>query len=636
MQATDFLPAVVALAASVVLTPIVRSVAIRAGMIAQPQVDRWHRRPTALLGGVAIALSVVFTWWLFSGSVAHNSQAWAVVLGSLFLGLVGFVDDVLHIKPYQKLICQVFAAALVLSAGLMLPWTTSQSANAAITFFWLIGVTNAINLLDNMDGLAAGVSATAAIFLAISLFQNGQPQEAMMLAMLGAVLIGFLLYNSNPASIFMGDTGSMFVGFFLAGAALMSATGARSRSFVAVLAVPVLVLFIPIFDTTLVTILRKAAGRPASQGGRDHTSHRLVALGMSERRAVWLLYGLAALSGLLAVTARHMHWLTGMAVMVGFVIVLSLLGIYLGGVRVYDEATAAAARQRPIVAFMFEISYKRRLFEVVLDLLLILIAFHAAARLVAPSVLNPDWTHLDIIAALVFTQMLSLLVSGSYRGMWRYVSIDDLLTYARGIILGAILSYVVVRFAVKSSALGLSFFVLNAVVLFVMVSSSRLAFRVFRRLLPSRTPLNSRRALIFGAGDGGEILLRELQNNQALGLVPIGFVDDDPLKAGKTVHGLKVHHSTPSTLLQVCTARGAEEVVISTSKLPAERLDAIARDFAAAGIVLRRMRIELDVVNPERVVAEEEARRDNVPRSVASISDARKRKDSSGARVAHQ
>src|SRR5256884_7098507 len=129
--------------------------------------------------------------------------------------------------------------------------------------------------------------------------------EATMLAVFTAALIGFLIYNSNPASIFMGDSGSMFIGFFLASSALINISGGRSRTLV-VLAVPILVLFIPIFDATFVTILRKLSGRAASQGGRDHTSHRLVALGLSEKRAVLMLYGLAALSGLVAITFREL------------------------------------------------------------------------------------------------------------------------------------------------------------------------------------------------------------------------------------------------------------------------------------------------------------------------------------------
>src|SRR5262249_25708267 len=151
--------------------------------------------------------------------------------------------------------------------------------------------------------------------------------------------------------------------------------GGRSRAFLPVLAVPVLVLFIPIFDVVLVTVLRKMAGRRVSQGGRDHTSHRLVALGLSERRAVALLYVLAALSGLLALLVRDQALDVSVALITGFTVVLTLLGVYLAGVKVYDEAELRAARDKPLVAFLLDLSYKRRVFEVLLDVILILLAY---------------------------------------------------------------------------------------------------------------------------------------------------------------------------------------------------------------------------------------------------------------------
>ena len=170
--------------------------------------------------------------------------------------------------------------------------------DGAITLLWLVGITNAVNLLDNMDGLAAGIAAIASVFLALILFGNGQTADALLLAVFGSALVGFLVYNANPASIFMGDCGSMFVGFFLAGTALLIPLGGPPRGFLTLIGVPVLILLIPIFDTSFVIVLRTLAGRSIAQGGRDHTSHRLVALGMSERHAVWMLYGFAAVSGL--------------------------------------------------------------------------------------------------------------------------------------------------------------------------------------------------------------------------------------------------------------------------------------------------------------------------------------------------
>ncbi|PYS77263.1 MAG: glycosyl transferase, partial [Acidobacteria bacterium] len=362
-------PAAVSFALALALTPLVRAAARRYGIVARPKADRWHSKPTAMLGGVAIYAAVVVTYLLL---VPHTRQGWVVVGASTALFAVGLVDDFLHIKPYQKLIGQVLGASAVVYFGLLLPWGWGASVAMAVTIFWLIGITNAINLLDNMDGLGAGISAIAAVFIAANFAVNGQMTEAATLAVFAAALMGFLIYNSNPASIFMGDCGSMFVGFFLASSALLSSAGDRGRSFIVVIAVPVLILFIPIFDTTLVTVVRKLSGRAASQGGRDHTSHRLVALGLSERRAVWMLYAFAASSGLLAMLVRQFEYHTGIAMVAGFAVVLTLIGVYLAGVKVYDEAEVQAAREKPLVSFLVDLSYKRRIFEVLLDVVLVI------------------------------------------------------------------------------------------------------------------------------------------------------------------------------------------------------------------------------------------------------------------------
>src|ERR1044072_5281936 len=150
-----------------------------------------------------------------------------------------------------------------------------------------------------MDGLAGGVSFISCLFLTITFLLNGQMTEAMLPALVGGAVLGFLAFSFSPASIFMGDCGSMFLGFMLSGTALLSNTG-RFRSVTSVLLTPVLILLIPIFDTCMVTVTRKLSGRPVSQGGRDHTSHRLVALGMTQRPAVIMVYFLAVLSGGLA------------------------------------------------------------------------------------------------------------------------------------------------------------------------------------------------------------------------------------------------------------------------------------------------------------------------------------------------
>src|SRR6185436_19313001 len=212
---------------ALVLTPLVRAFARRYGFVAQPKTDRWHKKPTAMLGGAAIWLSVIVTLLLFSLHTTYGKQ---ILLASTFLFLIGLVDDLIHIKPYQKLIGQILGSAFVVYYGLSLPWTHSVLINMALAIFWLIGITNAINLLDNMDGLASGIAVIAAGFLALSFVNSSQYTEALVMLIFAGSLLGFLVYNSNPASIFMGDCGSMFVGFFLASSALINVSGGRTRS----------------------------------------------------------------------------------------------------------------------------------------------------------------------------------------------------------------------------------------------------------------------------------------------------------------------------------------------------------------------------------------------------------------------
>jgi UDP-GlcNAc:undecaprenyl-phosphate GlcNAc-1-phosphate transferase len=582
------------------LTPAVRALARARGFVAPPKTDRWHKESTAMMGGVAIWLATMATYFAL---VPQTAQGWVIAVAASLLFLVGLVDDILHIKPYQKLIGQVIGAAIVVNYGLVLPWTSSLPANMVITIFWLIGITNAINLLDNMDGLATGIAAIAAAFLTFNFAAGGQTTPAAMMAIFTAALVGFLIYNSNPASIFMGDCGSMFIGFFLASAALMNVTGGRSRSFLPVLAVPILVLFIPIFDTTFVTILRKLSGRPASQGGRDHTSHRLVALGLSERRAVLLLYGLAALSGLLAITVRQMKADVSIALLATFTVALTLLGVYLAGVKVYEqEDDAIAAREKPLFAFLIDLSYKRRIFEVLLDVVLIVLAYWAAYAIkFEPFSASPAWRlFLRSLPILVVVRLAAFLFFGVYRGLWRYTSVDDLVTFAKAVAAGSIISMTIVLFKFRFFGFSRAVFVIDGLVMLMLLAGSRMAFRLFRQLLPAEHGDDHRRVLIYGAGDAGELLLREIHNNRDLQYSPVGFMDDDPKKQGKVLHGLRVFGGN-GLLPKILTEQKVEQILISSPRISDKRIAEILGECEARGIQLKRMTIKIDNIDANRL-----------------------------------
>ena len=426
---------------AIVLTALARVVSPRVGLVAAPRRDRWHSAPTPLLGGVAIYLAFVAGFGFFG---PRTTGAYAILAGGTLLVITGLVDDILHIKPYTKLVFQLIAASILVYFGLHLPFVEYQLVNDVLTIFWLVGITNALNLLDNMDGLAGGVTAIACLFLAITFVLNGQIAEAVLPAMLGAAALGFLVFNFNPASIFMGDSGSMFLGFLLSGTALLSDTG-RLRNLTLVLLTPVLILMIPIFDTCIVTVTRKLSGRRISQGGRDHTSHRLVALGVSERRAVLLFYLFAAVSGAFALMVRSMSTTVMMALVPGFALLVVFLGLYLGKVRVYEEGEEAPQGFR-IINAIAEFSYKRRVFEVLLDVILMTLAYYGAFLLRWDGNLPEEQSAIFVrtLPLVIIIQMAFFLFGGVYRGIWRYVGITDFLTIARAVLAGGAVSMLVV------------------------------------------------------------------------------------------------------------------------------------------------------------------------------------------------
>ena len=590
--------AIISFVAAVALTYLVRGGARRYGFVAAPKADRWHKKPTAMMGGVAIFLTTILIYALF---IPKTTESLVIIGGSSFMFLVGLLDDILNIKPYQKLVGQLIGAAIVIGFGLTLPWTGYEIFDIAITLVWLIGITNAINLLDNMDGLAAGISAIAAFSLAIAFGASEQLNELTFITAFIGALIGFLVFNFNPASIFMGDCGSLFVGFLLASSVLMNQIGGRSRGVLTILAVPALILFVPIFDTTFVTILRKLWGRKASQGGRDHTSHRLVALGLSERNAVLMLYAFAILAGGIALIVNTLEVSQSLALIAGFTVVLTIAGVYLAKVKVYKEQDEELALQNNAAfGFLLNLSHKRRVFEVILDVILITLSYYTAYVLMFGSFeASGNWKlFIQTLPLLIVLKLFAFLFTGVYRGIWRYTGIRDFVTFFKGIVIGSVLSIVAVLLFYRFQNFSRAVFVLDGLILFFVISASRMTFRLFRHLLPLPNAGEGRNVLIYGAGDGGEMILRELKNNPEWDYKPIGFVDDDPLKKDKVINGLKVYGGNGS-LETICRQNEIQEILVSFRNLSSERLKEVRTICDSTNISLKRALIKIEPIDFE-------------------------------------
>src|SRR5215510_12446615 len=248
-------PLLIAFVAALVLVPLCRLLARRFGLVAKPREDRWHTREIAMLGGVGIALAIVVSM-LAVGKFSEMGVL-GIAVGLMFL--TGLADDIWSLKPATKLVIEIGIASIFLYFGYHLNWVNGVTVDWMLTLIWLVGLTNAFNLLDNMDGLCAGIAVVAgAAFLANALpVTEGTTAfyHVQYLAALIGALAGFLVYNTHPASVFMGDSGSLLIGMSLAGLTLtLGSTIASGQNVLSVIAVPMLVMLIPIIDTTLVTI----------------------------------------------------------------------------------------------------------------------------------------------------------------------------------------------------------------------------------------------------------------------------------------------------------------------------------------------------------------------------------------------
>lgn len=299
--------------------PFVRKAAVRWGFMDQPNARKVHTRPVPRLGGVAIYIGCIAAL-VFFGDHFYVSQVVSMLVGATLVSFLGIWDDRRGLRPLFKLVGQIVAAGTLYVSGVQVGFLHHPLLNLAATMLWVVGITNAMNLLDNMDGLSGGVATVACIFFLLLAVMSGQYLVASLAAALLGACLGFLYYNLNPASIFMGDTGSLFIGFMLA------ALGIKLRfpdnsAFVTWM-VPVVVLGLPIFDTTLVIISRLRRGlNPLTTPGKDHVSHRLVRMGATQREAVLILYLVCCALGVVAMFLTQASILEGYSMGVALVIV---------------------------------------------------------------------------------------------------------------------------------------------------------------------------------------------------------------------------------------------------------------------------------------------------------------------------
>jgi UDP-GlcNAc:undecaprenyl-phosphate GlcNAc-1-phosphate transferase len=573
-------------------------------LVAHPSGERWHESVTPTFGGVGIfagfAAGVGIA--LATGAVEWSGELGGILAGSALLFVAGLVDDLGHLTPVVKLAAQIGAAVIVLSSGLQVEIVENDVLAWGIGLLWLVGITNAFNLLDNMDGLAATLAGIACAYFAIDALTEHESETVLVLALaLGFACGGFLPFNLRPgraAHVFMGDSGSQVLGFALASFALASSWTVAGTT-VATVILPLLILAIPILDTTLVTIVRLVERRPVSQGGKDHSSHRLVYYGLSEAKAVLLLALVATAIGAtaLAYNVLDNSRLTAFGVLLTFVLLVQF-GSFLSDLEERSRRGDETAEPSIWRALVFE---PRRLLEVVVDFVLICASFLAAYVLVLGD-LGTEFERSVFLAALpilLATRYVFFVAFGVYRRVWRYATARDVVPIAVACAGSAVVAYFVLDAMREIGPFpALEVLVVDALLCTLLVGGSRLTLR----LLPETRSLgrNRRRVLVVGAGRAGRGLVRELHDAHEARVV--GFLDDNPRVRRRRILGITVLGGLDETARAIAASR-ADEVLVTIPGAPQDRLDAVTRAAGEAGVPCKIVRRTTEFSAPEPVEA---------------------------------
>jgi UDP-GlcNAc:undecaprenyl-phosphate/decaprenyl-phosphate GlcNAc-1-phosphate transferase len=612
---------------SLVLTPLVIRFAHMIGAIDLPNERKIHRHPIPRLGGMAVWGSVILSFAILTIlDPAH--EAWTklvsidgiLMTGALLIILVvGFLDDLHPLHPGPKFFAQLIAATMFYAAGFRISGISNPFGpnlihlgylDYPVTILWIVGVTNSFNLIDGLDGLASGVGAIASVTIFAILLLNGDPSTALIALIITGALFGFLRYNFNPARIFLGDSGSLFIGVALA---LLSIKSSAKGSTVVAILVPLLALGLPIMDTLLSMVRRfldsllpervpeKFLHKMHSMflPDRKHIHHQLVSLGLSHRTAVLTLYMVSCAFGLgaFAITVTNNFGAS--------LILLAVAFASIAGVRQLRYKEMAILRNGVLLPIYEWPVINRTIFHGFLDLACSVGAYTLAYNLTiagnfAPMEKLQITTVLPIMCGI---QIGVFYFSGLYQGTIHTPGIDDIIRVIRAVGLSVLIVGAIVALYPKMHfRYNFMFFLMDFYFLITLVAGIRLSYPILNYLFKRETK-KGRNVLIYGADNYGVLTLQQILHDDRLELKPIGFLDERPHLEGKRINGYKIFggHWKLQALLR---SYHIDEIILATDDLREEVLGRLRKISKAHGIIIKVPKILLEELPVQQTVQE--------------------------------
>lgn len=586
------LVAVVAFAVAAATLPLAIVVGRKLGLTACPAVHASGTERTTEFGGVPIIGAI-----LVALGMTHSLPLW-ILAGAGALLIVGLIDDALELRPYQKFLCQaaicIWAAGFALPAYPLTPW---PALDFALVVVWLLAATNAFNLIDGLDCLAAGIGIIAAAAIAATGIMHHAPQVWMpSLAVVGS-LGAFMFFNFPPASIIMGDAGALPLGYMLGALALAGgelATNSRLTKYV----FPVLVMIVPLLDTGIVSVTRIATGGWISRHGTDHSHHRLLSLGLTDRVAVAVCCAVAAVAALCGFAANVLTHENVIVALPFLILATAVLALFMMDLTFENNPPGVEYGHVPGVArFILRLGYKQRIAEAAVDFALISGAFLAAQALRLNFNINSATIGILLreVPYVALATYPAFVIAGVYRGIWRYTSLSDGLRFANGAVLAGVFVTIAARFAPVS--LSGSIVVLFVILLFNLLMMTRVSFQAIRKGI-SQLSAQNQRVLVVGAGEKGAAAANFIFSSRRHSARVIGFIDDDAFKLGKLMHGQRVL-GTFDDLARIYAATPFHELLLADDGLSAAWITSMTAFAESHGIAMRRFSIQVNELADE-------------------------------------
>lgn len=559
-----FISFILALLLSLLLTPLVIKLAVKLGAIDKPDPRKVHKKITPRLGGLAVSVSVMISLGamlfifpqLYADAIAHFQQLAIVGFGVLLIVCLGVIDDINELKPGIKFAVQFLAAILIYIAGFKISNITNplgagvlnvELIDFPLTVLWIVGIMNAFNLIDGLDGLAAGIATIACISIFIVASVGGELWAAILAVTLAGSLIGFLKYNFNPASVFLGDTGSLFIGISLAILSIQSTT--KISTGFAVL-FPLLVLALPITDTIISMIRRLFASflhdnNPAIKPSlvrrlygmfspdKSHIHHQLLSLGLSHRNTVVLLYavsGIFAMGGFLLTRANTLEQSLAITGIFIFLLIAFIRKLKYHEIAIFNNGLMIPFYERWIL--------NHRTLTTAADITFIVISFILSYTLVS-SLLTVELAFFSTLILFLSVQFFVFFLNGLYKEEIKQFGIGNAL-HVVGTVGYSVLAVAFIISIINPVPLLklVQFMVLNFYFLLTLVLGYRIAYHALSFLF-NRDKQTGENVLIYGANENGTMLLHKI-NNSPNTIKVIGFLDDDPDLKDKMIYGYPI------------------------------------------------------------------------------------------------